>query len=250
MFRIDDYEVVDATVHGNAARFINHSCEPNCYSRVVTVDGQKHIVIFASRRIYCGEELTYDYKFPIEDASNKLPCNCGTKKCRKFLNWCLNYFKRTASLLSSSATMFWGPPLLGVCSGTGFVPTSWVRSTYDSCKQGTSSVSVSAAGVGRTQQRQRSWAVLYIQEGSFWRRGHLSKFQHNVPPFASFTFDTESVTFKGLSLYSIAILTLIYIWMIKLPLRHFLHWSILLHFLEIRYGPLMLRFEHRKKTKF
>ncbi|KAM9359312.1 histone-lysine N-methyltransferase 2A [Symphorus nematophorus] len=86
MFRIDDYEVVDATVHGNAARFINHSCEPNCYSRVITVDSQKHIVIFASRRIYCGEELTYDYKFPIEDASNKLPCNCGAKKCRKFLN--------------------------------------------------------------------------------------------------------------------------------------------------------------------
>uniref|UniRef100_A0A8C2ZN11 Histone-lysine N-methyltransferase n=1 Tax=Cyclopterus lumpus TaxID=8103 RepID=A0A8C2ZN11_CYCLU len=86
MFRIDDYEVVDATVHGNAARFINHSCEPNCYSRVITVDGQKHIVILASRRIYCGEELTYDYKFPIEDASNKLPCNCGAKKCRKSLN--------------------------------------------------------------------------------------------------------------------------------------------------------------------
>ncbi|MEQ2205700.1 hypothetical protein XENOCAPTIV_009940, partial [Xenoophorus captivus] len=77
------YEVVDATVHGNAARFINHSCEPNCYSRVIAVDGQKHIVIFASRRICCGEELTYDYKFPIEDANNKLPCNCGTKRCRK-----------------------------------------------------------------------------------------------------------------------------------------------------------------------
>ncbi len=87
MFRIDDYEVVDATVHGNAARFINHSCEPNCYSRVVSVDGQKHIVIFATRRIYKGEELTYDYKFPIEEPGNKLPCNCGAKKCRKFLNW-------------------------------------------------------------------------------------------------------------------------------------------------------------------
>lgn len=87
MFRIDDYVVVDATMHGNAARFINHSCEPNCYSRVISVDGQKHIVIFAVRKIYRGEELTYDYKFPIEDASNKLPCNCGAKKCRKFLNW-------------------------------------------------------------------------------------------------------------------------------------------------------------------
>ncbi|XP_016149434.1 histone-lysine N-methyltransferase 2A-like [Sinocyclocheilus grahami] len=86
MFRIDDYKVVDATMHGNAARFINHSCEPNCYSRVVSVDGQKHIVIFASRKIFKGEELTYDYKFPIEEPGNKLPCNCGAKKCRKFLN--------------------------------------------------------------------------------------------------------------------------------------------------------------------
>ncbi|XP_069796069.1 histone-lysine N-methyltransferase 2B isoform X1 [Narcine bancroftii] len=86
MFRIDDFEVVDATMHGNAARFINHSCEPNCYSRVINVEGQKHIVIFAMRKIYQGEELTYDYKFPIEDASNKLPCNCGARKCRRFLN--------------------------------------------------------------------------------------------------------------------------------------------------------------------
>ncbi|XP_066519090.1 histone-lysine N-methyltransferase 2A isoform X2 [Hoplias malabaricus] len=86
MFRIDDYEVVDATMHGNAARFINHSCEPNCYSRVVNIDGKKHIVIFAVRKIYRGEELTYDYKFPIEEPGNKLPCNCGAKKCRKFLN--------------------------------------------------------------------------------------------------------------------------------------------------------------------
>ncbi|XP_051965919.1 histone-lysine N-methyltransferase 2B [Xyrauchen texanus] len=86
MFRIDDFDVVDATMHGNAARFINHSCEPNCYSRVINVEGQKHIVIFALRTIYRGEELTYDYKFPIEDASNKLSCNCGAKRCRRFLN--------------------------------------------------------------------------------------------------------------------------------------------------------------------
>ncbi|XP_048848986.1 histone-lysine N-methyltransferase 2B-like isoform X2 [Brienomyrus brachyistius] len=86
MFRMDDFEVVDATMHGNAARFINHSCEPNCYSRVINVEGQKHIVIFALRKIYRGEELTYDYKFPFEDASNKLRCNCGAKRCRHFLN--------------------------------------------------------------------------------------------------------------------------------------------------------------------
>nr|XP_039318521.1 histone-lysine N-methyltransferase 2B-like [Saimiri boliviensis boliviensis] len=86
MFRMDDFDVLDATMHGQAARFINHSCEPNCFSRVIHVEGQKHIVIFALRRILRGEELTYDYKFPIEDASNKLPCNYGGKRCRRFLN--------------------------------------------------------------------------------------------------------------------------------------------------------------------
>ncbi|XP_032391321.1 histone-lysine N-methyltransferase 2B isoform X2 [Etheostoma spectabile] len=86
MFRIDDFDVVDATMQGNAARFINHSCEPNCYSRVINVDGRKHIVIFALRKIYRGEELTYDYKFPIEDENSKLRCNCGARRCRRFLN--------------------------------------------------------------------------------------------------------------------------------------------------------------------
>ncbi|XP_075962067.1 uncharacterized protein LOC142965163 [Anarhichas minor] len=86
MFRIDDFDVVDATMQGNAARFINHSCEPNCYSRVINVDGRKHIVIFALRKIYRGEELTYDYKFPIEDENSKLHCNCSTRRCRRFLN--------------------------------------------------------------------------------------------------------------------------------------------------------------------
>ncbi|XP_077405714.1 histone-lysine N-methyltransferase 2B isoform X2 [Vanacampus margaritifer] len=86
MFRIDDFDVVDATMQGNAARFINHSCEPNCYSRVINVDGRKHIVIFALRKIYRGEELTYDYKFPIEDEESKLRCNCGARRCRRYLN--------------------------------------------------------------------------------------------------------------------------------------------------------------------
>ncbi|CAI7999922.1 Histone-lysine N-methyltransferase trithorax [Geodia barretti] len=84
MFRIDADDVVDATMSGNEARFINHSCEPNCYSKVITVDGQKKIMIFALRRIVPGEELTYDYKFPLEEA--KIPCNCGTKRCRKTMN--------------------------------------------------------------------------------------------------------------------------------------------------------------------
>ncbi|KAK3107018.1 hypothetical protein FSP39_005247 [Pinctada imbricata] len=84
MFRIDDDDVIDATLHGSPARFINHSCEPNCYSKVIQVDGKKHIVIFALTAIKRGEELTYDYKFPIEEV--KIPCTCNSKRCRGYLN--------------------------------------------------------------------------------------------------------------------------------------------------------------------
>ncbi|XP_022669269.1 histone-lysine N-methyltransferase 2A-like [Varroa destructor] len=84
MFKIDEDEVVDATMHGNAARFINHSCDPNCYSKCIEIFGKKHIVIYSQKRIRIGEELTYDYKFPKEEV--KVPCTCGARKCRRYLN--------------------------------------------------------------------------------------------------------------------------------------------------------------------
>ncbi|KAJ0024268.1 hypothetical protein Pint_09397 [Pistacia integerrima] len=84
LFRLDDGYVVDATKRGGIARFINHSCEPNCYTKVITVEGQKKIFIYAKRHIAAGEEITYNYKFPLEE--KKIPCNCGSKKCRGSLN--------------------------------------------------------------------------------------------------------------------------------------------------------------------
>ncbi|KAL9238476.1 hypothetical protein vseg_012892 [Gypsophila vaccaria] len=84
LFRLDDGYVVDATKRGGIARFINHSCEPNCYTKTVTVDGQKRIFIYAKRHIASGEEITYNYKFPLEDT--KIPCNCGAKRCRGSMN--------------------------------------------------------------------------------------------------------------------------------------------------------------------
>jgi histone-lysine N-methyltransferase SETD1 len=84
LFKIDDDTVVDATVRGSAARFINHSCDPNCYTKIISIDGQKRIVIYAKTIINPGEELTYDYCFNYEE--DKIPCNCGAKLCRGFLN--------------------------------------------------------------------------------------------------------------------------------------------------------------------
>lgn len=84
LFRIDDDNVIDATVMGNMARFINHSCIPNCNAKVITVEGKKKIVIYAKRDIQPMEEITYDYKFPIED--DKIKCLCNHEKCRGYLN--------------------------------------------------------------------------------------------------------------------------------------------------------------------
>ncbi|ORX58865.1 SET domain-containing protein [Hesseltinella vesiculosa] len=84
LFRVDDDMVIDATRQGNIARYVNHSCSPNCGTRIIRIDKQKRIVLYAKRDIEVGEELCYDYKFPLEDS--KIPCHCGSRRCRKSLN--------------------------------------------------------------------------------------------------------------------------------------------------------------------
>ncbi|KAJ7979107.1 Histone-lysine N-methyltransferase [Quillaja saponaria] len=84
MFRIDDERVIDATRAGSIAHLINHSCEPNCYSRVISVNGDEHIIIFAKRDIKRWEELTYDYRFSSID--EQLACYCGFPRCRGVVN--------------------------------------------------------------------------------------------------------------------------------------------------------------------
>ncbi|KAL8142568.1 hypothetical protein V2J09_015600 [Rumex salicifolius] len=113
LFRLDDGYVVDATKRGGIARFINHSCEPNCYTKVISVDGQKKIFIYAKRYISAGEEITYNYKFPLEE--KKIPCNCGSKRCRGFGN--SMPYSCDKMLLSSLST--WGAGMAGSLSLVG-----------------------------------------------------------------------------------------------------------------------------------
>ena len=68
-FTLTRRTVVDAGVGGNVARFINHSCRPNCYAHII--DGT--IWIRAARNIRSGEELTYDYH---TDGEATIPCRC------------------------------------------------------------------------------------------------------------------------------------------------------------------------------
>jgi uncharacterized protein len=84
LFTLDDDVIVDAGGRrGNAAKYINHSCDPNC--EAVIEDDE--IWIYALRTIRSGQELVYDYNFVLDEphtpANKRLyPCYCGAGDCR------------------------------------------------------------------------------------------------------------------------------------------------------------------------
>lgn len=83
LFIVDRRTVIDAGVGGNEARFINHSCGPNCETAIE----DRRVFIYALRDIVAGEELHYDYQIQreAEDPPNIeeiFGCRCGTKGCR------------------------------------------------------------------------------------------------------------------------------------------------------------------------
>ena len=83
LFEVDEDTCVDASVKGNSARFINHSCDPNCEPNIE----EGRIFIDALRDIRKGEELLYDYHFILDEPHNPAnkrlyPCTCGAANCR------------------------------------------------------------------------------------------------------------------------------------------------------------------------
>jgi len=88
LFIVNTRTVIDAGVDGNEARFINHSCEPNCES----VIEKGRVFIDAIRSIEPGEELTYDYQIQREpddppDIDAIFACRCGLEGCRGSMLW-------------------------------------------------------------------------------------------------------------------------------------------------------------------
>lgn len=82
-FHLDDSRVVDGGVGGNASRWINHACEPNCETE--EVDGR--IFVKALRDIAAGEELFFDYRLVLEGrhtpkVKREYACWCGSPRCR------------------------------------------------------------------------------------------------------------------------------------------------------------------------
>lgn len=81
LFTLDDNTVIDGNRHGNDARYINHSCDPNC--EAVTVG--KKIYIYAKKNIQPGVELAYDYKYEWSNDKRDIElykCKCGSARCR------------------------------------------------------------------------------------------------------------------------------------------------------------------------
>jgi len=90
LFTLNDDYVVDANVGGNIARWINHSCKPNCESEIEeNANGKSHkdkVFIHAIRDIRPGEELTYNYGIVLDEPHTKKvkklwACKCGAKNC-------------------------------------------------------------------------------------------------------------------------------------------------------------------------
>jgi len=80
----NDKEVIDPSVGGNEARWINHSCDPNCET---IEDHRGRVFIKAIRSIRTGEELVYDYRMEVDvprtkEIEDEAPCDCGSPKCR------------------------------------------------------------------------------------------------------------------------------------------------------------------------
>jgi len=76
IFFFDAQYDIDGKTLKNTARYINHSCDPNCESDIIA----GHIWILARRDIQEGEELSYDYGYELE-GYEKRPCRCGAKNC-------------------------------------------------------------------------------------------------------------------------------------------------------------------------
>ena len=76
IFALNAEQDLDGNVPWNPARFINHSCAPNCEARMQ--DGR--IWIIAHRDIQPGEEITFNYAYDLEDYKN-YPCRCGAPNC-------------------------------------------------------------------------------------------------------------------------------------------------------------------------
>jgi hypothetical protein len=76
IFALDEERDLDGNVSWNPARFLNHSCAPNCEARLE----EGRIWVVAIREVRAGEELTFNYGYDLE-SYREHPCSCGANGC-------------------------------------------------------------------------------------------------------------------------------------------------------------------------
>jgi hypothetical protein len=101
IFSLDDAHDLDGNVSWNPARFLNHSCDPNCEAE----PGDGCIWIVAKHDIRAGEEITFNYGYDLEDYREH-PCHCGAADCVGYIvaEEFLDHVRRQSRLTSAAST--------------------------------------------------------------------------------------------------------------------------------------------------
>ncbi|XP_059499070.1 histone-lysine N-methyltransferase ASH1L isoform X3 [Stegostoma tigrinum] len=107
---LDSGMVIDSYRMGNEARFINHSCSPNCEMQKWSVNGVYRIGLFALKDVMAGTELTYDYNFHAFNLEKQQICKCGAEKCRGIIG---GRSQRVNGLLNKNGQQVNGQKKLG-----------------------------------------------------------------------------------------------------------------------------------------
>ena len=85
---LSDGRVIDGGIRGSRARYLNHSCDPNC--EIYETDGR--VFVYSRRAVGAGEELTLDYQLQVDgritaSVRRRYACRCESPKCRKTMLW-------------------------------------------------------------------------------------------------------------------------------------------------------------------
>ena len=111
--------MIDSGREGNIARFMNHSCNPNCETMTWSVNGEKRIGIYSLRDIEPREELTFNYQL-MQTGVTKTKCLCNEPNCAGFIGDKIKrYFKCLLSIVFLPTVDLIAYKLCHNCYGSG-----------------------------------------------------------------------------------------------------------------------------------
>ena len=82
VMKLGQNQYIDGNIKGNIAKYVNHSCKPNCQLHIVSVDSKLRACLFATKFIRKGNELTFDYLWDKKPNGEYTTCYCGNVACR------------------------------------------------------------------------------------------------------------------------------------------------------------------------